>query len=189
MNLTDNFLWRRRAAGLRALAGAIAVASLLFAPVAATAQQKPAQAPKAGPGVKRTTFDRWHLLCQGQSCAIATNAVRGVIIFGYNASDGSLVMQVRLPTDAPEGRPIAIRLHKSGTVLQLRVSTCQKTFCAAAAARDKTTQVVALLTKETSGTLGYQLGQTMQLEVFSLVGFNKAYSELLKRKPVPKAKK
>jgi hypothetical protein len=29
----------------------------------------------------------------------------------------------------------------------------------------------------------------MQLEVFSLVGFNKAYGELLKRKPKPQPKK
>jgi invasion protein IalB len=186
MQSTESSQRRRRAAGFRALFGAAAAFSLLLTPGAATAQQKPAQAPKTAPGVKRTTFDRWHLLCQGKSCAIATTAVRGVIVLGYNASDGKMVMQVRLPTAAPEGRPVAIRLHKSGSVLQLRVNGCQKTFCAAPAAADKTQQVVKMLAKETSGTLGYQLGQDMQIEVFSLVGFNKAYSELLKRRPAPK---
>ena len=39
------------------------------------------------------------------------------------------------------------------------------------------------MSKETSGTLGYQLGQQMQLEVFSLKGFNKAIAELRKRAP------
>ena len=172
--------------GCRAFLCAAAALSLLLAPGVATAQNKPAQAPNTGPGVKRTTFDRWHLLCKGNSCAIATTAVRGVIVFGYNASDGKMVMQVRLPTDAPEGRPVGIRLHKSGSVLQLRVNGCQKTFCAAPAAADKTQQVVQLLSKESSGTLGYQLGQSMQIEVFSLVGFNKAYGELLKHKPAPR---
>ena len=115
--------------------------------------------------------------------------MRGVILFGYNASDGSMVMQVRLPPEAPQGRPVAIRLHKSGSVLQLRVGGCQQTFCTAAAAADKTQQVVQLMAKEASGTLGYQLGQQMQIEVFSMVGFTKAYAELLKRKPKPRPKK
>ena len=178
-----------RATGFRSLLGAVAAVSLLLMPVGASAQNKPAQAPNAGPGVKRTTFDRWHLLCQSASCAIATNAVRGVILFGYNASDGSMVMQVRLPPEAPQGRPVAIRLHKSGSVLQLRVGGCQKTFCTAAAASGKTQQVVQLMAKEASGTLGYQLGQQMQIEVFSMIGFTKAYAELLKRKPKPRPKK
>ena len=178
-----------RMAGRRGLFYAAAVLSLLLlSPLEAAAQGKPAQAPNTGPDVKRTTFDSWHLLCQGQSCAVATNAVRGVLVFGYNASDGSLVMQVRLPTDSPEGRPMAIRLHGSGALLQLRVGGCEKTYCTAAAAADKTEQVIQLLSKESSGTIGYQLGQQMQLEVFSLKGFTKAMAELRKRKPAAKAK-
>jgi invasion protein IalB len=166
---------RVRAAGTRALLGAAAL-TLLLSPVGA-------QAPNTEPGVKRTTFDGWQLLCKNQSCAATTTAVRAVIVFGYAASDKTMVMQVRLPTDAPEGRPVAIRLHKSGTVLQLRVGNCSKVYCLAAAAADKIDQVIEVLGKETSGTLGYQLGQQMQLEVFSLKGFTKAISELRKRKP------
>jgi len=177
-----------RLPGQRRLLLAAAAISVLLLPIQAFAQGKPAQAPNTGPEVKRTTYDRWHLLCNTKSCAVATTAVRGVILFGYNASDGALVMQVRLPPQAPDGRPVGIRLHKSGTVLQLRVSGCQKTFCAAAAARDKTEQVIQLFSKEVSGTLGYQLGQQMQIEVFSLAGFNKALSELRKRAPKPKPK-
>lgn len=189
MERTKTTMRRLRATGFCGLLCAAAAVSLLMTPVVASAQNKPANAPNTGPAVKRTTFDRWHLLCQGTSCAIATNAVRGVLLFGYNASDGKMVMQVRLPTEAPQGRPVAVRLHKSGSVLQLRVGGCQKTFCTAAAAADKTQQVVKILSKEASGTLGYQLAQQMQLEVFSLVGFNKAYAELLKRRPKPKPQK
>ena len=53
----------------------------------------------------------------------------------------------------------------------------------ASGAADKTEQVIQVMSKETSGTLGYQLGQQMQLEVFSLKGFNKAIAELRKRAP------
>ena len=166
-------------------AAALAVA---LVPGDVAAQSKPAQVPNVGSGVKRTTFGNWHLLCNGPNCAIATNAVRGVLVFGFNSSDGSLVMQVRLPTDSPEGRPVAIRLHKSGTLLQLRVGACDQSYCAASAASNKTGQVVDLFTKEASGTLGYQLAQQMQLEVFSLNGFSKAMAELRKRQPPAKAR-
>jgi len=174
------------AAGRRAIFGAAAALALLLSPVAAVAQNK--APPPTGPGVKRTTYDNWHLLCQGSSCAAATTAVRAVIVYGYNVSDGSLVMQIRLPTDAPEGRPMAIRLNTSGSLLQLRVGGCTQTYCTAAAAADKTEQVIKLMSKESSGIIGYQLGQMMQLEVFSLKGFTKAISELRKRKPAPKSK-
>jgi invasion protein IalB len=170
-------LKRVRAAGTRALLGAAAL-TLLLSPVGAQAQ-----APNTGAGVKKTTYDNWHLLCQGASCAAATNATRAVVLFGYNTKDKNLVMQLRLPTDAPAGRPVAIRLHGTGALLQLRVSGCTKTYCTAAAAADKTEQVIKILAKESSGTVGYQLGQQMQLEVFSLKGFTKAISELRKRKP------
>jgi len=83
---------------------------------------------------------------------------------------------------------MAIRLHKSGALLQLRVGGCTKAYCTAAAAADKTEQVIQIMSKEASGTIGYQLGQQMQLEVFSLKGFNKAIAELRKRKPAPKGK-
>jgi invasion protein IalB len=174
------------AMGRRAVLGVAAALTLLLSPVAASAQDK--ALPNAGPGVKQTTYDSWHLLCQGTSCAAATNAVRAVILYGYNVSDGTLVMQIRLPTDAAEGRPMAIRLHTSGALLQLRVGGCAKSYCIAAAATDKTEQVIKIMSKETSGTLGYQLGQQMQLEVFSLKGFNKAIAELRKHKPAPKGK-
>lgn len=172
---------RTRAAGRGIALGAAAALALLLSPVAAVAQDK--APPNTGPGVKRTTFDNWSLLCQGNNCAAATNAVRAVIVFGYNLADGSLVMQIRLPTDAPEGRPLAIRMHNSGALLQLRVSGCTERYCTAAGAADKTEQVIQVMSKETSGTVGYQLAQQMQLEVFSLKGFNKAIAELRKRKP------
>ena len=167
----------------------VGAAALLLAliPGDVAAQDKPAQVPNVGPGVERTTYGNWHLLCNGPNCAIATNAVRGVLVFGFNSSNGSMVMQVRLPTESPEGRPVAIRLHKSGTLLQLRVGACDQTYCAASAAADKTGQVVDLFAKEASGTLGYQLAQQMQLEVFSLNGFGKAIAELRKRQPPAKA--
>jgi len=168
-------------AGRRIVLGAAAALALLLSPVAAGAQTT--EPPHTGPGVKRTTYDAWSLLCQGNNCAAATNALRAVIVFGYNLSDGKLVLQIRVPKDAPEGRPLAIRLHNSGALLQLRVSGCNDRWCTAAGAADKTEQVIQVMSKETSGTLGYQLGQQMQLEVFSLKGFNKAIAELRKRAP------
>lgn len=175
---------RMRKTGLRGLLLAAAFPLLLGGQAFAQAQKPAVETP----GLKRQGFGRWNLICQGSKCAIATHAVRAAIVFGFNASDGALVMQVRLPTDAPEGRPVALRLHKSGTVLNLRVNGCQKTYCAAAAAVGKTEQVVALFSKEASGTLGYQLAQDMQLEVFSLNGFVKAMEELrkIKSKAPPK---
>lgn len=176
---------RMRRTGLRGVLLAAALPLLLGGQVFAQAQ-KPAV---DTPGLKRQGFGQWNLVCQGPNCAIATHAVRAAIVFGYNAGDGALAMQVRLPTDAPQGRPVALRLHKSGAVLNLRVTDCQKTFCTAAAAIGKTEQVIDLFSKEAGGTVGYQLAQDMQLEVFSLNGFVKAMEELRKTKPkaAPKA--
>jgi len=176
---------RARAVGCRAVLGAAAALALLLSPVAAGAQNK---APSKGAKVTETTFDNWRLICNGSSCAAVTRGVRAIIVFGYNAADGKMVMQIRLPTDAPERRPLAIRLHKSGMLLQLSVGGCNKKYCTAAGAPSKTEQVVAVMSKEQSGTIGYQLGQQMQLEVFSLKGFNKTIAELRKRKPAPKGK-
>jgi invasion protein IalB len=100
MNETGKTYRCRRMTGLRAVLGVVAALSLLTFPIGAGAQNKPA-APKTGAGVKKTTYDRWHLLCQGGSCAAATNAVRGVILFGFNTTDGALVMQLRLPPQSP----------------------------------------------------------------------------------------
>jgi invasion protein IalB len=172
---------RARATGRRVVLGAAAALALLLTPVVAGAQDK--QPPHTGPGVKRTTYDNWSLLCQGNNCAAATNAVRAVIVFGYNLTDGKLVMQIRVPKDAPDGRPLAIRLHTSGALLQLRVGGCNERYCTAAGAADKTEQVIQVMSKESSATVGYQLGQQMQIEVFSLKGFNKAIAELRKRAP------
>ena len=140
--------------------------------------QKPAEPPLG----KRASYGQWDLLCQGETCAVAHRAVRAVLVFG-NSSQGTMAMEIRLPTDAPQGRPVAMRLHKSGAVLNLRVNDCFKTFCRALAAGGKTDQVVSLFSKEASGTLGYQVGQDMQLEVFSLNGFAKAIDELRKIQP------
>ncbi len=163
----------------------LAAALPLFLGGQALAQaQKPAA--EAQP-VKRGTYGAWDLLCQGQTCAIASRAVRAVLVFG-NSSDGKLAMEIRLPTDAPQGRPVAMRLHKSGTVLNLRVNDCFPTFCRALAAGGKTDQVIEIFSKEPGGTLGYQMAQDMQLEVFSLNGFPKAVEELRKIKPTAQAK-
>ena len=176
---------RMRRIGLRGALLAAALPLLLGGQAFAQAQ-KPAV---DTPGLKRQGIGQWNLICQGPNCAIATHAVRAAIVFGFNAGDGALAMQVRLPTDAPQGRPVALRLHKSGAVLNLRVTDCQKTFCTAAAAIGKTEQVIDLFSKEAGGTVGYQLAQDMQLEVFSLNGFVKAMEELRKTKPkaAPKA--
>jgi invasion protein IalB len=168
--------------GWRGVLLAAAVPLLLAGQAFAQAQKPAAAAP-----TKRGSFGEWDLLCQGQTCAIAHRAVRAVIVFG-NSSDGSMAMEIRLPTDAPQGRPVALRLHKSGTVLNLRVNDCFPTFCRALAAGGKTDEVIALFSKEPSGTLGYQLAQDMQLEVFSLNGFAKAVEELRKLKPSAQAK-
>ena len=132
---------------------------------------------------KSIAFEQWRLICRNAACAIAHQGVRTVVIFGFNKSDGKLVMQVRVPPEASENRPMALRLHKSGTLLHLRVDSCRKEFCSAAAAADRTRQVIDLFSKESSGTVAYQLGQQLQIEVFSLRGFSKAMAELAKRKP------
>jgi invasion protein IalB len=162
---------RKCIAGMRGFFVLAAVAMPLLSGQAMA--QAPGQQKPAGYGA-------WELVCQEQGCAIAHRTVRAVIIFGYNASDGALVMQVRLPADAPVGRPVAIRMHKSGTILQMRVTDCGKTFCTASAAPSKMDQVTALFEKEAGGTLGYQLAQDMELEVFSLNGFPRALEELRK---------
>lgn len=172
---THGFHQARRA-GMRRLIAGTALALLALAGPAA------AQAPGQAPG-KTVAYGSWELVCQTQGCAIAQRSVRAVIIFGFNTSNGELVMQVRLPPDAPQGRPVAIRTHKSGTTLHLRVTGCEKTFCVASAAPDKLDQVIALFAKEDGGTLGYQLAQQMQLEVFSLSGFPRALEELRKTAP------
>jgi len=165
-----------RGAGIRRLIAGTALALLALAGPAA------AQAPAQAPG-KTIAFGSWELVCQTQGCAIAQRSVRAVILYGFNTSTGVLVMQVRLPPDAPEGRPVAIRTHKTGTMLHLRVTGCEKTFCVASAAPDKMDQVIALFAKEDGVTLGYQLAQQMQLEVFSLAGFPRALEELRKHAP------
>jgi invasion protein IalB len=169
--------------GARGFLLAVALPLLLAGQAAAQAQKPAADAP-AG---KRAAYGEWDLLCQGSTCAIAHRAVRAVMVFG-TSSDGGMAMEIRLPTDAPQGRPVALRLHKSGTVLNLRVNDCFPTFCRALAAGGKTDQVIDLFSKEPSGTLGYQLAQDMQLEVFSLNGFVKAVEELRKIKPSAQAK-
>ncbi len=65
----------------------------------------------------------------------------------------------------------------------MRVTSCEKTFYVASAAPDKMDQVIALFAKEDGLTLGYQLAQQMQLEVFSLAGFPRALEELRKNAP------
>jgi invasion protein IalB len=169
--------------GLRGFLLAAALPLLLAGPAVAQAQ-KPAVGAQP---TKRGSYGAWDLLCQGQTCAIAHRTVRAVLVFG-NSSDGGMAMEIRLPTDAPQGRPVAMRLHKSGTVLNLRVNDCFPTFCRALAAGSKTEQVIELFSKEPGGTLGYQLAQDMQLEVFSLNGFTKAIEELRKLKPSAQAK-
>jgi invasion protein IalB len=140
-----------RKIGMTGWRGALLAAAvpLLLAGQAFAQAQKPA----AAAATKRGSFGEWDLLCQGQTCAIAHRAVRAVIVFG-NSSDGSMAMEIRLPTDAPQGRPVALRLHKSGTVLNLRVNDCFPTFCRALAAGGKTDEVIALFSQEPSGTLG-----------------------------------
>lgn len=160
--------WRAAAAAVVALAG------LALTPHSVWAQ---------GAATKSKAFNQWRLICKDKACAAAHRGTRAVLIFGYNASDGKLVMQVRLPPEASENRPMVLRLHKSGALLHLRVDACGKAYCTAAAAADRTSQVANLFKKEVSGSMAYQLGQQLQIEVFSLRGFSKAMDELAKRKP------
>jgi invasion protein IalB len=179
MDIKTHGFHQARGAGMRRLIAGTALALwALTAPAGPAAAQAAAQAPG-----KTVAYGVWELVCQTQGCAIAQRSVRAVMIFGFNTSNGILVMQVRLPTDAPQGRPVAIRTHKSGTMLHMRVTSCEKTFCVASAAPDKMDQVIALFSKEDGLTLGYQLAQQMQLEVFSLAGFPRALEELRKSAP------
>lgn len=173
---------RRRASGLHAAVGAAAALSLLLTPGAATAQ-------KTNPEVKRTTFDRWEMLCPANACGILTRAVRGMLIVGFSNQTNDVLFQVRLPAEAAEQGPVALRLHKSGTVLHMRVNKCLKEYCIANSPPAKLPEVLKVFSKESSGTLGYEFGQTLQLEVFSLAGFNRAYSELMKHRPKAPPKK
>ncbi len=152
----------------------VALAGLVLTPHSVSAQGVPA---------KSKAFNQWRLICKDKACAAAHRGTRAVLIFGYNSSDGKLVMQVRLPPEAPENKPMVLRLHKSGALLHLRVDACGKAYCTAAAAADRTSQVANLFKKEVSGSMAYQLGQQLQIEVFSLRGFSKAMAELAKRKP------
>lgn len=170
---------QRCIAGMRGLFVAAAVSLLLLLLLPGRAE---AQAPRKTPS-DGVTYGAWQLLCQPGGCAIVQRTVRAVILFGYNVQGGALVMQVRLPTDAPIGRPVALRMHKSGTLLQMRVTACGKTYCTASAAPAKMNQVIALFSKEPGGTLGYQLAQDLELEVFSLNGFSRALQELRKHPP------
>jgi invasion protein IalB len=86
---------RRRASGLHAAVGAAAALSLLLMPGAATAQ-------KTNPEVKRTTFDRWEMLCPANACGILTRAVRGMLIVGFSNQTNDVLFQVRLPAEAAE---------------------------------------------------------------------------------------
>ena len=148
--------------------------------VAVTPQTVPAQQGKPEAG---KVFKYWRLICQDGNCAIAHRMVRAVMLFGYNAADGSLALQVRVPPDAPVNRPMALRLHKSGALLHLQVETCRRQHCVASAARDRVQTVIDVFAKENAGTLAYQLGQQLQMEVFSLRGFNDAIKELQTRAP------
>lgn len=132
---------------------------------------------------KSTAYGQWRLLCQKKACAVIHRGTRAVLVFGYNTSDGKLVMQVRLPPDAAENKPMVLRLHKSGALLHLQVGGCSQAYCTAVAAADRTSQVIQIFKKEAGGSMAYQLGQQLQIEVFSLRGFDKAIAELAKRKP------
>jgi len=168
----------RRIASLFGRVAAIAVVSLAglaLAPQHASAQG--AAKPKS------TAYGQWRLICKEKACAAAHRGTRAVLIFGYNAKDGQLVMQVRLPPDAAENKPMVLRLHKSGALLHLHVDGCGQAYCTAVAAAGRTGQVINLFKKEVSGSMAYQLGQQLQIEVFSLRGFSKAMDELAKRKP------
>ncbi len=160
--------------GRGAAIAVVALAGLALTPQSASAQ---------GATTQSKAFNQWRLICQNKACAAAHRGTRAVLIFGYNASDGKLVMQVRLPPEASENKPMVLRLHKSGALLHLRVDACGKAYCTAAAAADRTSQVANLFKKEVSGSMAYQLGQQLQIEVFSLRGFSKAMAELAKRKP------
>ena len=69
--------------------------------------------------------------------------------------------------------------HTTGQLQQL----FRRSAGAAVAAAGRTGQVINLFKKEVSGSMAYQLGQQLQIEVFSLRGFSKAMDELAKRKP------
>ena len=161
--------------GRGAALAVVALAALAMTPQSASAQ--------GGTSTKSKAFNQWRLICKDKACAAAHRGTRAVLIFGYNASDGKLVMQVRLPPESAENKPMVLRLHKSGALLHLRVDACGKAYCTAAAAADRTTQVANLFKKEVSGSMAYQLGQQLQIEVFSLRGFSKAMDELAKNKP------
>lgn len=161
--------------GRAAAVAVIALTGLALAPQSALAQ--------GGVSTKSKAFNQWRLICKDKACAAAHRGTRAVLIFGYNASDGKLVMQVRLPPEAAENRPMVLRLHKSGALLHLRVDACGQAYCTAVAAADRTPQVIKMFKKEVSGSMAYQLGQQLQIEVFSLRGLAKALDELAKRKP------
>lgn len=161
--------------GYGAVVAVAALAGLAFAPHQASAQE--AVKPKS------TAYGQWRLICKDKACAAAHRGTRAVLIFGYNAADGKLVMQVRLPPDAAENRPMVLRLHKSGALLHMHVDGCGQAYCTAIAAAGRTGQVINLFKKEVSGSMAYQLGQQLQIEVFSLRGFSKAMDELAKRRP------
>jgi len=161
--------------GHGALVAIVALAGLALTPQSASAQ--------GGASTKSKAFNQWRLLCREKACAAAHRGTRAVLIFGYNTSDGKLVMQVRLPPDSAENKPMVLRLHKSGALLHLNVDACGKAYCTAAAAAGRTSQVIKMFKKEVSGSMAYQLGQQLQIEVFSLRGFAKALDELAKHKP------
>ena len=117
-----------------------------FFPIEAVGQTPPeGQAPaQSAPAVKTKAFGKWNIYCRDQKCALAQHTQRAIMVFGFNASDGALVMQVRVPPDAPVNRPLAIRLHKSGALLHLRVTKCSNQLCVASAVPKKTKQVIDL---------------------------------------------
>lgn len=177
----------RGARGARVASLLIAgVAALVIAlsPIHGKAQtQPPSPSP---PTPKAKTFGKWSLYCRQKNCAIAHRTKAAIMIFGFNKSDGALVMQVRVPNDVPENRPMALRLHKSGALLHLVVSNCNIKFCVASAKPSKTDQAIKYFAKEKSGTLAYQMAQTMMIEDFSLTGFNKAIAALRKGRTAKK---
>ena len=178
----DRGTWGARIASLL-IAGATALVIAML-PIHGKAQtQPPSPSP---PTAKAKTFGQWSLYCRQKNCAIAHRTKAAIIIFGFNKSDGALVMQVRVPKDSPENRPMAVRLHKSGALLHLRVSTCNIKFCVASAKPDKTLQAIKYFAKENSGTLAFQMAQTMMIEDFSLTGFNKAIAALRKGRAAKK---
>ena len=168
--------------------GAAGVFVLLLAsgtPTDAIGQTPPAgQAPaQSQPAVKTKSFGKWNIYCRDKKCALAQHTKKAILVFGFNATDGALVMQVRVPAEAPENRPMAIRLHKSGALLHLRIDTCAGGLCVASTAPKKTDQVIKLFSKENSGTVAYQLAQTLMIEDFTLKNFNRAIAELKKIGP------